>query len=92
MFNLTATHCGIQLNYLGDSSEISHKIQHDDLILLGASSKATTQLLDENASRMGGSHKNDHIDIGHVDSLVEQIDRRDEIKRTRSESGKEHSP
>ena len=75
----------IQLDHLGHTTQVGHEIQHDNLVLVRAGPEPPPELLHEDAPTMGGTHEDDHIDVRHVDPLVEEVNGGDKVELARPE-------
>jgi hypothetical protein len=58
---------------------LSHEVEHGQAGLAGGAAQAPAQLLQEDGGALGGAQEQHGVDLGHVDALVEQVDREDGV-------------
>ena len=76
----------VQLDNRRNPTQITDEIKDDYTILIGAYTQTSSKLLNENASAMRHTHKYDHVNFRHVDTLVEQVNDGDELHLASSEA------
>ena len=70
-----------KLDDLGQAPQITDEIEHNDLCLSWANSQPASQLLHEDTAAVRDAHKDDHIDIGDVHTLVEKVACGNDVER-----------
>ena len=70
--------------------KIGDEIENDDLRFTGTHTEAPSKLLHEDSSAVRRSQEYQHVNVGHIDALVEKIDGGHEIQLSRPKSGHEH--
>ena len=67
------THRAIKFNHFSNSTQISNKVDHHDLVFIPIETKAPAQLLYKDSAAVSSPHEDNEIHIWNIHTLIEQI-------------------
>lgn len=79
--------CLVEFDHLRDAAKVADEVHDDHLILVRGHAESAAELLDKDAPAVGDPHEHDHVHVGDVDALIEEVASGYDVQRSPPKRG-----